>query len=309
MIDHLDTLLFRLFRWQIDALSADGQVRFQPPDGDWRTAVAGITNAAGDPAPALNVYLFDLRENRRLRSNERVRSTLRDDAYETAPATRVDCHYLISAWSPTQPAPATNPTMEEHALLGEAARVLSRFNPLDPAQLCAATRAGLPAIAVPTALVDEQLPLTMMPVEGFAKLGEFWGTMGQTHPWRPCVYSVITVALKESPERAAPLVTSAFVETLTREVSGSGELFLHIGGTLRDSAAAAAVAVPGASVELLTPAGVKRQSVLTDAQGRFVFIQVAPGDYLLRASAVGLGIFTTAPLAIPSPGGGYDIHF
>lgn len=309
MIDHLDTVLFRLLRSQIAALSSDDQVRFQPPDDDWRALVPGITNAAGDFAVSLNVYLFDLRENRRLRSNERSRTLVGDAAFETAPARRVDCHYLISAWSATQPAPATNPTMEEHALLADAAHVLGRNDALDPVALCATTANGLPAIAVPAALRDELLPVTLLPVEGFAKLGEFWGTMGKTHPWKPCVYTVVTIALTESPARAAPLVTSAAIETLRRDTPGSGETFLHIGGSLRASAAAGAALVSGATVELLTAAGVRRQSVLTDALGRFVFVQVSPGSYRLRASAVGLGTFTTAALAIPSPGGGYDVHF
>lgn len=309
MLDHLDTLLFRLLRWRVDELSADAQVRFQPPDDDWRTTVPGITNAAGDPAPSLNVYLFDLRENRKLRSNERARSVVGDDGWETPPARRVDCHYLISAWSPTLPSPATSPTIEEHALLGEAARAIGQFEVLDPVQLCAATRPGLPAIAVPPPLAGELLPVTLLPVEGFAKLGEFWGTMGQNHRWKPCVYTVVTAALKESAVRAAPLVTTASIETLTRDVPGSGEVFLHIGGTLRAGAAPNAATVAGASVELLTPTGVRRQIVTTDVDGRFVFVQVAPGNWVLRYGAVGLGSITTAPMAIPAPSGSYDIHF
>ena len=30
MIDHLDTMLFRLFRWQVSELTRDGQVRSSP---------------------------------------------------------------------------------------------------------------------------------------------------------------------------------------------------------------------------------------------------------------------------------------
>src|SRR5215831_7923633 len=98
MIDLLDTMLFRLFRWQVTELSGNAQVRFQPPDEDWRALVPGITDAVGNPANSLNVYLVDLRENRKLRSNERERTVVGSDVYETPPARRVDCHYLISAW-------------------------------------------------------------------------------------------------------------------------------------------------------------------------------------------------------------------
>ena len=100
MIDHLDTLLHRLFRDSIAELTSDAQVRFQPPDEDWRALVPTITDAAGNPANSLNVYLADLRENRKLRSNARERTVVDREVFETPPARRVDCHYLISAWSP-----------------------------------------------------------------------------------------------------------------------------------------------------------------------------------------------------------------
>ncbi len=124
MIDLLDMLLFRLFRWQVAELTGDAQVRFQPPDEDWRAMVPNIADGSGNPANSLNVYLVDLRENRRLRTNERARTTVGQDVYETPPPRRVDCHYLISAWSPVQPSPGIDPTPDEHALLAEVARVL-----------------------------------------------------------------------------------------------------------------------------------------------------------------------------------------
>ena len=66
MIDHLDNLLRQLFISEIDEITSEAQVRFQPPDEEWRTFVANLT-VAGRPANALNVYLVDLRENRKLR--------------------------------------------------------------------------------------------------------------------------------------------------------------------------------------------------------------------------------------------------
>ena len=119
MIDHLDHLLFTLFRTSVAELSADGQIRFQAPDEDWRALVPTISDGAGNPGNSLNVYLVELRENRRLRSNERERVTVGTDVFEVPPPRRVDCHYLISAWSPVTPGPAIDPTPDEHALLAE----------------------------------------------------------------------------------------------------------------------------------------------------------------------------------------------
>ncbi len=132
MIDLLDNLLQRLFRVSIAQLSADSQVRFQAPDQDWRQLVGNITDINGDPANSLNVYLVDLRENRRLRTNERERLTVGDDVLEAPPPRRVDCHYLISAWSPIAASAALDPTPDEHALLADMARVLGAHDELDP---------------------------------------------------------------------------------------------------------------------------------------------------------------------------------
>ena len=101
MLDHIDNLLRQVLIDGVDLISDESQVRFQPPDEDWRTYVSTLT-VGGNPANALNVYLVDLRENRKLRTNERDAHGDRADGIvrETPAPRRVDCHYLISAWSP-----------------------------------------------------------------------------------------------------------------------------------------------------------------------------------------------------------------
>ena len=322
MIAHADLLLFRLLRWQVAELSADTQVRFQPPDDDWRTAVPGITDMNGNPAGSLNVYLADVRENRHLRSNERERTAIGGAIHETPPARRVDCHYLISAWSPVTVSPATEPTIDEHALLAEAALALGRSDVLDPVEICAATRPGLPAIPVPAPLVDEQLPVALLPVEGFPKLGEFWGTMGSSHRWKPCLYTIVTVALKEAPRPIGPMVTTIYAHALQRGVPATLHTRFHIGGTVRVSATDA-TPVPLAWVELLTTAGTLVTIARADATGRFVFADVPAGDYHLRARVAALPLPPSPPappqpaqptspvraITVPEPTGSYDIVF
>jgi hypothetical protein len=69
MIDHLNNMLRHLFMAQINQITDEDQVRFQPPDEDWRGQVQGLQHNA------LNVYLFDLRENRKRHSS--LRASLR----------------------------------------------------------------------------------------------------------------------------------------------------------------------------------------------------------------------------------------
>jgi hypothetical protein len=316
MIDLLDTLLHRLLRNRIAQLTADTQVRFQPPDEDWRGLVPTITDGAGNPANSLNVYLVDLRENRRLRSNERERRQIGPDVYDVPPPRRVDCHYLISAWSPVAVSVAIDPTQDEHALLAEAARVLGAHDELDPVAIYAASS---PPQLPPPALAEERFPLMLLPPEGFPKYAEFWGTMGDKNRWKPCVYIVVTVALREAPVRAGPPVTTIYTHALPTDFPAAVETRFHIGGTVHP-AAGSTDPVPMAHVELLTAAGLRLNAVRADALGRFVFADVPAGNYQLRARLTLLPTPATPPppatavsplnpITVPSPGGGYDIHF
>jgi len=305
MIDHLDTLLHRLFRNSIAELTSDAQVRFQPPDEDWRALVPAITDAAGSPANSLNVYLADLRENRKLRSNARERTVVDRDVFEEPPARRVDCHYLISAWSPVAVSMAIDPTTDEHALLAEATRVIGAHDELDPVAIYAASN---PPEAPPAAIADEKFPITLLPVEGFPKIAEFWGTMGEKNRWKPLLYAVVTVALREAPQRAGPIVTTTITRTLQRDVPASASTRYHIGGAVLDSAAPPQP-VALAWVELLTTANERHAFTRADALGRFVFADVNAGAWRLRASATPLGVSAPRDISVPEPSGTYDVMF
>ena len=316
MIHLLDDLLRQLFLSRITQLVTQSQVRFQPPDDDFRLLAMGMTDGGGNAVNTLNVYLADLRENRRLRSNERERHQLGADVFETPPPRKVDCHYLISAWSPVPVSLAIDPTPDEHALLAEVTRVLGAADELD---VDAVYAAALPPIAPPALIAGERFPLTLLPVEGFPKIAEFWGTMGQNSRWKPFVSVVITVTLHETPLPAGPLVTTVFSHTLPTDSPAEVETRFHIGGTVRPNAGSNDV-VPLALVELLTMAGLRLNTARTDALGRFVFADVPAGDYQLRARLTVLPPPAMPPppatavsplnlVTVPSPGGGYDIHF
>jgi hypothetical protein len=305
MIDHLDTLLHRLLRTSIAELTSDAQVRFQPPDEDWRGLVPMIADADGNPANSLNVYLADLRENRKLRSNARERTVVDQDVFETPPSRRVDCHYLISAWSPVSVSIAIDPTLDEHALLAEAARVLGEHDELDPVAIYAASD---PPETPPAAIAEERFPITLLPIEGFPKIAEFWGTMGEKNRWKPFLYAVITVALRETPMRAGPIVTTTITRALQSDLPATANTRYHIGGAVRD-AAMPPQAVALAWVELLTVADERQALTRADVEGRFVFADVRAGAWRLRASATPHGVTAPRDISVPEPTGSYDLAF
>lgn len=209
MIETLDALLRDLLLANVAGVTDETQVRFEPPDDDWRTYVSNLV-VGGQPAPALNVYLVDLRENRKLRSNERTRS-IENGVYSEQPApARLDCHYLITAWSPAQPSPAVEPALDEHTLLYSALSALMANNPLNPSNIYAA---GSPELAaVPELIREADLPVEVLPVEGFPKLAEFWGTMGASHRWKPALYLIVTLPVSLESVSAGQMVTTVITE-------------------------------------------------------------------------------------------------
>ncbi|HEX7524662.1 MAG TPA: Pvc16 family protein, partial [Gaiellaceae bacterium] len=226
-----------------------------------------------------SVYMLDVRENRRLRTNERrldpVTRTWR------LPPHRVDCHYLITAWSGATAASGIDPTIEEHKLLSRIAKAFLDEGSLSFARTLSAAKLA----ALPPELVEAELPLTVGPGEGFAKLAEFWGTMGAKQPWRPGVYLVVTLPLIATTDlEPGPPVDTIFIESAAAigvaAATASFERDLVVGGIVVD---AANRPVSGARVDLLSSIGV-RTAVHSNGNGQFTLPGLEPGLYRLRCS-------------------------
>lgn len=113
--------------------------------------------------PAVDFFLYDIRENLELRSNEWTDVRQPDGSVSRQrPSTRIDCSYLITAWSN-----AANAVRDEHRLLGEVMRVLLRYR-------------KLPTDILQGSLVGHEPPVRALVIrEGFLhSLGEFWQAMG-----------------------------------------------------------------------------------------------------------------------------------
>ena len=295
MIDYLDRMMAQLVHDRVDSSVFIG---FQPPDDDWRTkAVPGDANA-------VNIFLIELRENRRLRSNERVRTVTNGDVSEEPMPRRVDCHYLISVWSPATVTPAVDPTLDEHALLHAIANAIANADPFVALDIFATS--GIPP-GLPAVLLEAQLPVTLLPVDGFHKYAEFWGTMGRHHqPWKPAVYLVVTLPLVLAVQHAGPIVTTAMTDWRQRGFVSSSEILSDIGGTVLDTQTPPQP-VPLAWVELLTSTGARLQLANTDASGRFLFCRVPSDAYQLRDTGQSRGPVTRS-IDVPSPTGEYDLQ-
>jgi len=304
MLRLLDVLIRDLLLAELPALVDEQHVRFQPPDGTLRTDVANLNGIA------LDVYLVDLREHRKLRSNERVRST--DGAgfvFEERVPDRLECHYLVSAWSPAQLAPPiVDPTLDEHALLYEAAAALVLNAPLSPSRVYPPGSAAL--AAWPARFQDAELPSAILPPEGFGKLSEFWTTMGQDIRWKPCLYLVVTIPIALAREMAGPMVTTTFADVRIGADPATSAVWLGVGGQVIDERTDPASPAPlaGAWVRLETLAGTPVGQTRTSELGRFTFERLRASQYRLRAGALALGTQTRV-VTVPSETGEYDLRF
>lgn len=301
MINLLDNLLREILLRNVDGLTREreSQIGFQPPDEQWRNQVSAEANL-------LNIYLVDLRENRKLRSNERVQTIENGFISETPVPARVDCHYLITAWSPAQP--PMEGSIDEHGLLYQTASVLLRSDPLNPSQVY--PPGSLPLSNWPEDFQTVDLPLSILPPEGFPKLSEFWQTMGEGARWKPVIYLIVTLPVALLQVSASPMVTTRITEYRRVNQLGEADVWIQIGGHVLDATVDPPVPLVNAWVQLENTDGDPLQTTLTDALGRFTFERLQPGDnYQLRWRAGARPEPAPRPITIPSPTGEYDLQF
>jgi hypothetical protein len=304
MIDPLDDVLRDLVQSRVAALAGPTQIGFAPPNADWKAAVV----AAGEER--LNLYLYDMRENVRLRSNEITSTNKAGSITQNFPSPRLDCTYLISAWSPVAISPLLDPTREEHAILYKVLAVLMQFRPLDAAEVYAKPNPlGHTLAGVPQALRDQPLPAAVGFPEAVKEPTEFWTTMKVDS--RPAIRLTITVpVVLDEPDAIYPPVTTLASRYAQMDTFDSTDVVIAIGGRVLNTATQAPIS--GAWVQIAgknpPPLAAIRYRMFTDSEGRFIFSRLPKGSYELRAVAAGVGDKTSPPFDVPLSAGTYDVH-
>jgi hypothetical protein len=142
--------------------------------------------------PAIDLFLYDMRENRDLRSVEWDVERRLDGTTMRPPPVRVDCSYLVTAW-PSES--STSRAQDEHRMLGEVMRVLLRHPVLPAAVLQGELEGQLPA-----------LPAATLQPGRLQSVAEFWQALGGK-PKAALNYTVtIAVAPVEPFELGPPVV-------------------------------------------------------------------------------------------------------
>ena len=158
MIQDLDETIAALLRRDLPpALAEQVQISFATPDDQFPPQSVTL--------PAIDLFLYDIRENLELRSNEVVIDRRGDGtATRTRPSLRIDLSYLVTAW-PSASVP--NPAEDEHRLLGEAMRVLLRYRTIPEEVLQGELQGQMPA-----------LPVSSLQPGRLQSMGEFWQAVG-----------------------------------------------------------------------------------------------------------------------------------
>lgn len=223
----------------------------------------------------LNLFLYEIKENRELRDPVPIYELGLNGFERRRPPIRVDCTYMVTAWSPEAGA---DKIREEHALLCQALLWLNRF-PTIPASY-----ANEP-IWSGTMLTQPYVPPTMVAqMDGARNLGEFWASL--ENPPRPSFNLIVTVAIDLlDPVVEGPPVITKEVHLKAMRAPGEVEPTLfdgfQVGGVVRDAASGNPIA--GAAVEVVETG----QHTVTDDEGRYNFILLDTGTYRIHVAAPG----------------------
>jgi hypothetical protein len=158
MIDDLDRTVEELLRRELPSgLVEQVGISFAAPDTEFPPASVTL--------PAVDLFLYDIRENLELRSSGWiVEHKENGTAFKRRTPVRVDCSYLITAWSSES---STTRALDEHHLLSEVMRVLLRHPTLPEALLQGSLKGQEPP-----------LPSSTLQPGRLQSVGEFWQALG-----------------------------------------------------------------------------------------------------------------------------------
>lgn len=176
MINDLDYTLFNFLNGEavFDSLLDKATLNFCAPDKVWQGKGKDLH---------LCLYLYDIRENRALRSNELYTSeTIGGKVIKKKADPRIDCAYLITAWDKQNPVNDNFTNVNEHGLLADVLQVLLRH-------------ATVPTKYLNGLLTGQEpdIPLTVSFNDGLPNPVEFWNAMET--PLKPSINCVLTISL------------------------------------------------------------------------------------------------------------------
>jgi hypothetical protein len=283
MINDLDETLKQLLVKKAGLDPAEVDISFDIPTREWSTPVT---------RPTVNLYLYDLRENRQLRETYWDDETGEDGHINLKRRPlRIDMSYMITCW--------TSSAEDQHRLLWRVVETFFRYSPLPEDVL----------VGDLTRLTHEIRTEVAQPDGVLKNVSDFWGAL--ENQLRPSVSLVVTLDLDLEQILTAPMVLARglkFGHTAVQPGPRGAEIILpqllpgweagavRLGGEVRNKKGKV---LADASVRLVCKQadGQPLQfgaSVQTDAEGRYIFTAVPVGEYTLVVELAG-----QAPVQVP----------
>ncbi len=261
MIDDIDEALRQLLIRDLPIKNSEVDIAFNQPKREWSSRVS---------RPTLNLYLYDIRENAKLRQHTPIFEVERSDdgklVSQRPRSIRIDLMYMITAW-------ATDPG-DEHRLLSRSLMTFLRHR-------C------LPDDLVPEAFAETgvMVPINVAQRDMFEKPSDLWGVMD--NEMRPAYAMMLTVAFNPHVPVVSPSVRSAQVGLGQSERPASGEMSAadgqaraRIGGQLRGKNGKP---FEGARMALLE----RGKDIVVRDDGVFVISNLPEGKYTLEITVPG----------------------
>jgi hypothetical protein len=199
MIDDLDRSVEELLRRELSpGLVEQVGISFAAPDSEFPPSSVTL--------PAVDLFLYDIRENLELRSPGWLIEHREDGtATRRRNPVRVDCSYLITAWASEG---STTRALDEHRLLSEVMKVLLKHP-------------TIPEVILQGALKGQEPPLpssTLQPGR-LQSVSEFWQALGGK-PKAALNYTVTIGVFPDRAEETERLVTDRTIKARPGTESG-----------------------------------------------------------------------------------------
>jgi hypothetical protein len=241
----------------------------------------------------VDLFLYDIREDVELRSNEPVIERMNGQVITHPPPLRVACSYLVTAWPGGETGDAA--VLLEQRLLSQTLQVLAGQPTIDPKLLQGSLKGQEPPLPLVTALVDPQ-----------KNLSEFWTALG--NKLRPSLTVRVTISITDLIRpKTEPMVITEHLRTGVRTapdeesiVPATLEENFRIGGRVIDTSSRPVAAAMVTVDEL-------GLTTRTDIDGRFILGMIKSGDFTLRVQTATSE--SNFPIKVPAPSeGDYNIQ-
>jgi hypothetical protein len=273
MIDDLDEALRQFLIRELPIKNGEVDIEFDQPRREWSARVS---------RPTLNLFLYDVRENQKLRQTQPMWQNEIEDGVmvQRRKPVRLDLYYMITAW-------ATEPE-DEHRLLSRALMTLFRFP-------------NIPDELLPESLrvQGKHIPLMIAQYHEFQNPTDVWSVLD--NEMRPALSFILTLTIDPHEPVSVSLVrarelrvgTSGHPERTRLDQPAEADRFWTIGGNLHSSEPIEYDQVHMTLVE-------RGLQVAVQPDGRFTIGQLRTGTYTLEVAA-GDSPARRYHIAVPAP--------